>query len=94
MVPDVSSPYVKERVIKRMIAVHGPIVINDDAYDDYRIIDKAGTLCLDNCSPRQNFSYSEVPIEIEVAWQHALTLWPDRVEKYAIELEAMKPADS
>jgi hypothetical protein len=74
---------VKERIIKRIIAADGPIVIKDDQYDGYRITDKAGVLCMDNCSPRENYSYSEDPIEIEVAWQHVLTICPDKVEKYA-----------
>jgi hypothetical protein len=85
---EITSVAVKERILKRIIAAHGPIVIKDDQYDGYRIIDKAGVLCMDNCSPRENFSYSEDPIEVDVAWQHALTLCPDKIEKYsAMELE-------
>jgi hypothetical protein len=80
---DEANAGAKERILKRIIAADGPIVIKDDPYNCYRITDKAGVLCMDNCSPRENYSYSEDPIELEVAWQYARTICPDKVESYA-----------
>jgi hypothetical protein len=39
-------------------------------------------LCLDNYSPRENFSYSEDPISVDDAWEQALTLCPELARKY------------